>query len=48
MMSDNFIDRVITPETQTQNPSDMVYRKFYGMEAVASFDSNTSDNGGDE
>jgi len=39
-LSDDFIESVITPETETTNPSEttMISREFYGMEAVAQFD----------
>lgn len=61
VFGDDFIESVITPETETTNPSKTmeVTREFYGMEAVASFesqtpteayseDSDSTDNGGDE
>jgi len=38
-MSDSFIESVITPETETTNPTDTmeISRELYGMEAVARF-----------
>lgn len=39
VLDDDFIDTVITPETETENPDTrMISREFYGMEAVAQFD----------
>lgn len=40
MITDSFIEEVITPETETTNTETqtMISREFYGMEAVAQFD----------
>jgi hypothetical protein len=43
VLSDDFIEGVITPETETTNPSTMVYREFNGMKAVAKFDDEFMD-----
>jgi len=45
VFSDDFIDGVITPETETTNPSQTmeISREFYGMEAVAQFDEEFMD-----
>lgn len=39
VFSDDFIDSVITPETESTNPSKTmeISREFYGMETVAQF-----------
>lgn len=40
VLSNNFIESVITPETETTHSETqkMISREFYGMEAVAQFD----------
>lgn len=57
VFSDDFIEGVITPETETTNPTETmtIYREFRGMEAVAKFDDEcgkpvpaSEENGGDE
>lgn len=51
VFDDRFIETVITPETETTNPSETmeISREFYGMEAVAQFDEEDElAEGGDE
>lgn len=50
MLDDEFIETVITPETETTNPTETmeIYREFDGLEAVAQFDEeDVSENGGE-
>lgn len=44
VFSERFIEEVITPESETTNPSETmnVTRKFNGMEAVAQFEEDDS------
>lgn len=44
MMSDDFIESVITPETEQTN--EKMNREFYGMEAVAKFDERLTEDFG--
>ena len=52
VLTDDFIESVITPETEPTNPSNttMISREFYGMEAVAQFEEEyaSSENGGEQ
>lgn len=47
-MSDSFIETVITPEDETED-TEMIYRNFYGLEAVAQAEEEyATTNGGEE
>lgn len=49
MMSDSFIENVISPEPESGDV-EMIYREFYGLESVASTDEYESSerHGGDD
>jgi hypothetical protein len=43
LISDETMEEIVTPETESTDTSTMIYRNYRGMEAVAQFDEEETD-----